>query len=103
MPRTTDITPRQSESDRRARADEQRADRARYLADLAAGRFVDVLRTRSTVALDEAAAILGMGRTAAYKAAARGQLADGVPVVRLGHRRYAVGTSHIRRVLGLDE
>jgi hypothetical protein len=55
------------------------------------------------VALDEAAAILGMGRTAAYKAAARGLLADGVPVVRLGHRRYAVGTSHIRRVLGLDE
>jgi hypothetical protein len=26
-----------------------------------------------------------------------------VPVVRVGPRKYAVGTAHIRRVLGIDE
>lgn len=104
MARTSDTEPKQSDEQRRARAEAQRTERAKYLADLVAdGRYLDLLRTRARIAVDEAAAILGLGRTAAYKAAARGQLADGVPVVRVGPRKYAVGTAHIRRVLGIDE
>jgi hypothetical protein len=104
MATLSNISPTPTNEARRARAEAQRTERAQYLADLMTdGRYLDLLRTRARIAVDEAAAILGLGRTAAYKAAARGQLADGVPVVRVGPRKYAVGTAHIRRVLGIDE
>ena len=54
-----------------------------------------------TVSLLEAAEILGIARTAAYGAARRGHLTDGVPVLRVGGR-YTVSTAALRRVLGID-
>lgn len=43
--------------------------------------------------------VLGMGRTAAYEMARRGDFP--VPVLRLG-RRYRVATAHLRELLGID-
>lgn len=42
--------------------------------------------------------VLGMGRTAAYEAARRGDFP--VPVLRVGNR-YRVATAHLRELLGL--
>ncbi len=50
------------------------------------------------VDLVTAASVLGMGRTAAYEAARRGEFP--VPVMRVGHR-YRVATAHLRELLGL--
>ena len=52
----------------------ERRDRGRGLLALA--------ETRATITVEEAAALLGIGRTAAYEAARRGQL----PTRRLGRR-----------------
>lgn len=54
-----------------------------------------------TVSLLTAAEILGIARTAAYALARRGELTEGVPILRVGGR-YAVSTAHLRRVLGLE-
>lgn len=50
-----------------------------------------------TITVEEAAALVGMSRSAAYRAAARGQL----PTVRLG-RRLRVPTTKFLSMLGLD-
>jgi excisionase family DNA binding protein len=50
-----------------------------------------------TITVEEAAALVGMSRSAAYRAAARGQL----PTVRLG-RRLRVPTAKFLSMLGLD-
>lgn len=65
--------------------------------------YLDILADRSihTVGLLRAADILGISRTAAYGAARRGYLTDGVPVIRVGGR-YAVSTTALRRVLGIE-
>lgn len=52
-----------------------------------------------TVSLEEAAKLLGFGRTAAFQAAREGRFP--VPVVTLG-RRYRVPTAPLLRLLGLD-
>lgn len=59
-------------------------------------RSVD-LAARRTVTVEEAAAILGISRTAAYQAASSGQL----PTIRIG-RRIVVPTAPLARLLGLD-
>jgi excisionase family DNA binding protein len=43
---------------------------------------LDQLRDRSTITVEQAAQLLGLGRTAAYDAARRGEL----PTLRLGRR-----------------
>lgn len=52
-----------------------------------------------TVPLVVAASAIGMGRTAAYEAARRGDLP--FPVLRLGSR-YRVASAHIRALLGVE-
>lgn len=54
-----------------------------------------------TVSLLTAAEILGIARTAAYALARRGELTEGVPILRVGGR-YTVSTAHLRRVLGIE-
>lgn len=46
------------------------------------GTITDSLAGRATISIEEAATLLGIGRTAAYEAANRGQL----PTRRLGRR-----------------
>lgn len=53
---------------------------------------------RPTVSVIEAAAALGISRSGAYAAAARGE----IPTIRLGARRVVVPTAALRRMLGLD-
>jgi excisionase family DNA binding protein len=50
-----------------------------------------------TMTIDEARAALGLGRSAAYEAAIRGDL----PTIRIG-RRLLVPTAALRRLLQLD-
>lgn len=50
-----------------------------------------------TITVEEAGELVGMSRSAAYRAAARGQL----PTVRLG-RRLRVPTAKFLTMLGLD-
>ena len=54
-----------------------------------------------TVGLEVAGPILGIRLTKAYALAKDGQLADGVPVIRVGVK-YRVPTAPLRRVLGLE-
>lgn len=49
-----------------------------------AGFGIDTIARRATISVDEAAALLGIGRSAAYEAARRGQL----PTRRLGRRLF---------------
>jgi hypothetical protein len=51
----------------------------------------------ATVSVAEAARLLGVGRSLAY------ELAPGVPVVRVGERRYRVPVRPLAEVLGLTE
>ena len=50
---------------------------------------------RQTLTVEEAAALLGIGRTSAYQAVASGQL----PVIRIG-RRLLVPRAALERLLG---
>jgi excisionase family DNA binding protein len=52
-------------------------------------------RERSTLTVEEAGAILGIGRASAYTAAGTGDL----PVIRIG-RRVLVPVGQLRRLLG---
>lgn len=54
-----------------------------------------------TVNLGVGARLLGIHRTTAYEAAKTGQLADGVPVLRVNNR-YRVPTRALARALGVD-
>jgi hypothetical protein len=55
-----------------------------------------------TVDIPTAAELLGIGRSVAYELAAqKGELTDGVPVLKIGFR-YRVPTAAIERVLGID-
>ena len=53
---------------------------------------------RPTMSIEEAGSALGLGRSAAYEAARRGEL----PTIRFG-RRKVVPTAALRRLLSLDE
>ncbi len=55
-------------------------------------------RSRSTITVEEAAPILGIGRSTAYVLARCGDL----PTLRLG-RRYVVPVAALRRMLGETE
>ncbi len=54
-------------------------------------------RERPTLSIEEAAELLGIGRSAAYECARRSQL----PTLRLG-RRLRVPTAELRRLVGID-
>lgn len=58
---------------------------------------VPTAEERPTVSVEEAAAFIGLGRSAAYTAAANGEL----PTIRIG-RRLRVPTAALRRMLELD-
>jgi excisionase family DNA binding protein len=53
--------------------------------------------TRPTLSVEEAAGILGIGRSCAYAAVKSGE----IPALRLG-RRVRVSTAVVRRMLELD-
>ncbi|UFU06992.1 helix-turn-helix domain-containing protein [Ruania halotolerans] len=59
---------------------------------------VDEIRTRPTLSVEEAAQVLGIGRTTAYAAVKSGQ----VPTIRLG-RRVRVPVRALLRLLGDDD
>lgn len=50
-----------------------------------------------TMTVEEAGALIGLSRSSAYRAAARGDL----PTLRIGRRRL-VPTGHLLRMLGID-
>lgn len=58
----------------------------------------EVLRSRTTVSVEEAAAILGLGRSTAYNAARAGEL-HAIKV----QGRWLVPTAKLLRILGLDD
>jgi hypothetical protein len=49
--------------------------------------------------------VFGLAQNASYRAANRGQLADGLPVFRAGGHRWQVATAQVEQVIGrpLDE
>ena len=51
-----------------------------------------------TDSIEVAAARLGIGRTSAYQRAAEGELAPGVPVIKIG-RRYVVSRAALDKLL----
>lgn len=56
---------------------------------------------RLTVSASQACAILGIAKSTGHHAyKATGQLADGIPVMKVG-RRYVVSVIHLRSALGL--
>lgn len=57
-------------------------------------------RDRATITVEEAAEILGIGRSAAYAAAREG---GGLPTIRIGHRRLLVPVAKLRALLGETE
>ena len=57
---------------------------------------VEILRERATCSIEEAAAVLGIGRSTAYAAARDGSL----PTLRLSHR-LLVPTASLLAMLGL--
>jgi hypothetical protein len=58
-------------------------------------------RQTPTVNLEHARTFLGIGRSKAYRNAHAGELAPGVPVIRVGSR-FRVSTAVLRRALGID-
>ena len=58
----------------------------------AAGAGLHTLEGRATITVEEAAAVLGIGRSAAYEAARRGQL----PTRRLGRRLFVPVPAFLR-------
>lgn len=56
---------------------------------------LDDIRDRATITVEEAARVLGIGRTSAYEAARRGD----IPTVRVG-RRVVVPVPALLRLLG---
>jgi excisionase family DNA binding protein len=59
-------------------------------------RTIADLAGRATIRVDEAAAVLGVGRSAAFEAARRGEL----PVIRLG-KRLLVPVPQLLALLGI--
>lgn len=59
---------------------------------------IDELRTRHTCSIDQAAAVLGIGRSTAFAAAHDGSL----PTLRLSNR-LLVPTAKLLAMLGLEE
>lgn len=55
---------------------------------------LDELRSRATVSVEEAGALLGLGRVSAYEAAKRGDL----PTIRIGRRIVVSGPGLLRMV-----
>jgi excisionase family DNA binding protein len=53
-----------------------------------------------TLTVEQAAAILGCGRTLAYELIRRGEFPS--RVIKLGNRRYVIPTADLLRVIGVD-
>jgi excisionase family DNA binding protein len=53
-----------------------------------------------TLTVEQAAAILGCGRTLAYELIRRGEFPS--RVIKLGSRRYVIPTADLLRVIGID-
>lgn len=53
-------------------------------------------RERAVLTVPEAGRVVGLGRSAAYDAVARGEL----PTIRFGERRVVVPVAALRRMLG---
>lgn len=66
-------------------------------ADSTAGNVPDVTELPPTVSVEHAAKLLGVSRSAAYRAAARGEL----PTIAFGRRRL-VPTRRLLKLLGLS-
>ena len=63
---------------------------------------LDALRASTTTTIEAAAEALGCGRTTAYRLSKSGQLADGVPVLRVG-RKLVVPTRPLLSALGYND
>jgi excisionase family DNA binding protein len=61
---------------------------------------LDLHRLPPTLTVEQAAAILGCGRTLAYELVRRGDFPS--RVIRLGSRRYVIPTADLLRVIGID-
>jgi hypothetical protein len=71
-------------------------------AELNREAILEQLRGRFVCSVDEARVLLDLGRVAAYRLAATGQLADGVPVLHCG-RSYKVPVAKLMRAVIGDE
>ena len=58
---------------------------------------MDALRSRLTISVEDAAALLGIGRSTAYNAVRSGDL----PAIKL-QGRWLVPTAPLRKMLGID-
>jgi excisionase family DNA binding protein len=61
---------------------------------------VDLHRLPPTLTVEQAAEILGCGRTLAYELIRRGEFPS--RVIRLGNRRYVIPAADLLRVIGID-
>ena len=61
---------------------------------------LDPHRLPPTLTVEQAARILGCGRTLAYELIRRGEFPS--RVIRLGSRRYVIPTADLLRVIGID-
>lgn len=59
---------------------------------------INQLRSRPTVSVPEAGAVLGLSRNSSYQAANRGD----IPVIKIGGR-LVVPTARLLRLLGVEE
>lgn len=58
----------------------------------------------ATISVDQAAKLLGIGRTLAYELARwQGALTPDIPVIKVGARRYRVPVKAVAEVLGVAE
>jgi excisionase family DNA binding protein len=65
-----------------------------------ASRTLDLDRLPPTLTVEQAAEILGCGRTLAYELIRRDQFPS--RVIKLGNRRYVIPTADLLRVIGID-
>jgi len=61
---------------------------------------LDLRRLPPTLTVEQAAEILGCGRTLAYELIRRDEFPS--RVIRLGNRRYVIPTADLLRVIGID-
>lgn len=64
--------------------------------------MIQTRRKPAVLGLVEAARFVHLGRNAAYAAAEHGELAPGLPIIKVGSRKYVVPVAAIERLLGVD-
>ena len=70
------------------------------LVDMTSRTSLDLRRLPPTLTVEQAAEILGCGRTLAYELIRRDEFPS--RVIRLGNRRYVIPTADLLRVIGID-